>query len=189
MSISPVSTEKPKIHPQKMLMMLYLVSTVMIFAGMTSAVLVRRAEGNWHYFELPSIFFLSTFLILLSSLTMHWAWIAAKKEKFSQLNLALFITLLLGFGFAVSQFMGWSDLVAIKVFLVGNPSGSFVYVLTGLHLLHLVAALIFLMVTLYRAVTYRIHSGNLLGLELCMIFWHFLDLLWVYLFVFLQSNQ
>ena len=162
-----------------------MVSMTMLFAGLTSAIIVRHAEGNWLHYELPRIFYLSTAILVLSSFTMLWAMISAKKDNFQNIKTALILTLLLGLGFVFCQFKAWGSLVEQGVFLVGNPSGSFLYVLTGLHLAHLFGGLIVLSVVLYKAFKEQYNSQNKSGLELCSIYWHFLDVLWVYLFLFL----
>lgn len=186
-------TQEPKrtlsMHPKKFAMWLFMVSVVMIFAALTSAYIVRQAEGNWYEFELPSIFYTSTVVILLSSATMQWAMKAAKKDNFEQLKLAMIITSVLGSIFLVLQYLGWNDLVEISVHFVGNPSGSFVYVLTGLHGLHIVSAVIYLFVILVAAIQSKIHSKSLVRLEMCASYWHFLDALWLYLFIFMLLNR
>ncbi len=165
---------------------IFMVSIVMIFAALTSAYIVRQAEGDWDLFELPKIFLASTVVILASSASMHWAVLAAKRDQLETLKLALGITLLLGITFLIMQWYGWLELVNIKVFLVGNPSGSFVYIISGLHGLHIVGALIYVLVTMWAAYDYRIHSKNMTRLEMCAVFWHFLDGLWVYLYLFMN---
>ena len=116
---------------------------------------------------------------------MFWTMISAKKDNFQTIKTALILTFLLGLGFVFCQFKAWGSLVEQGVFLVGNPSGSFLYVLTGLHLAHLFGGLIVLSVVLYKAFKEQYNSQNKSGLELCSIYWHFLDVLWVYLFLFL----
>ena len=174
-----------KIPTFKILLWLAMVSMVMIFAGLTSGYIVRQADGNWQIFELPKIFYVSTIVMLLSSISMQWAFSAIKKDNLAQLRIGLMITLGLGLTFCFTQFMAWSNLVDNGVFFVGNPSGSFLYVLTGLHLFHLFGGMLFLMVLTTRSIQGKYHSGNYLPVELGTIFWHFLDGLWVYLFVFL----
>jgi cytochrome c oxidase subunit 3 len=165
---------------------IFMVSIVMIFAALTSAYIVRQAEGDWDLFELPKLFLASTIVILASSATMHWAVVSARRNQLETIKLALGITLLLGFAFLIMQWYGWLELVNIKVFLVGNPSGSFVYIISGLHGLHIVGALVYVLVVLWSAYQYRIHSKNMSRLEMCAVFWHFLDGLWVYLYLFLS---
>jgi cytochrome c oxidase subunit 3 len=162
-----------------------MVSMVMMFAGLTSGYIVRQAEGNWFVFELPSIFYLSTFFIIASSVSMQWAYSSVKKNNISNLRTGLIITLGLGLAFTFTQFTAWSELVRMDVFFIGNPSGSFLYVLTGLHLLHLAGGIIFLLVVTTGTIRNKYHSNNTLPIELCSIYRHFLDGLWVYLFVFL----
>jgi cytochrome c oxidase subunit 3 len=169
----------------KILLWLSMVSMVMIFAGLTSGYIVRQAESNWFVFELPVIFYFSTAFILLSSASMQWAYVAIKKNNKSQLITGLIITLGLGLAFVFTQFTAWSNLVDEGVFFTGNPSGSFLYVITALHLAHLFGGLIFLIVVTARSIQGRYHAQNKLPIELCTIFWHFLDGLWIYLFVFL----
>ena len=172
-------------HPKKFGMWLFLATVVMIFGSLTSAYIVRRAEGNWKVFELPSLFYWTTAIIVLSSITLHVSYLQARKNRLESLNQWLWLTGLLGLGFLVGQFWGWKQLVQASIYLVGNPSESFVYVLSGLHGLHVVSAVIFLMVVVRSASVGRIHPGNLAQMEMCMTYWHFLGGLWLYLFAFL----
>jgi cytochrome c oxidase subunit 3 len=159
----------------------------MLFAGLTSGYIVRQGEGNWKHFELPAAFMISSVIILLSSLSMHAAVLSAKKDDYQGVRRYLLITLGLGFAFVFSQFLGWNNLVSQGVYFVdkSSPSGSFFYVISGLHLAHLAFGLLGLMVTSFMAMRDRYHSGNLEGLKVCATYWHFLDGLWMYLFVFL----
>jgi cytochrome c oxidase subunit III len=181
--------EEPKrtlaMNPKKFAMWLFIGSVVMLFASLTSAYIVRQAEGNWLYFELPGILTISTIVILLSSVTMQWAYWSAKKDSLQLVKTLVLITTLLGVSFLVLQFYGWKDLVANQVYLVGNPSGSFLYVITGLHGLHIISAIVYLMIVLVSTFRFQVHSKNLLQMEMCTTYWHFLGGLWLYLFVFL----
>ncbi|GAB3895867.1 cytochrome c oxidase subunit 3 [Larkinella knui] len=177
--------ETLSMNPKKFIVWMFVVSIVMLFAAMTSAYLVRRAEGNWLEFKMPAIFMYSTVVLLISSVSMHWAYRAAKKDDFGVLRTAISITFAFGLAFLVMQFIGWKDLVAQNVYFVGNPSGSFMYVFTGLHAFHLVSGLIVLLYALRAAFQLKIHAKNLTQIEVCMTYWHFLDILWVYLFGFL----
>ncbi|UZR93684.1 cytochrome c oxidase subunit 3 [Chondrinema litorale] len=176
-------------NPKKFALWLFMVSVVMIFASLTSAYIVRQGEGNWYIFDLPNIFYISTVIIIASSVSMHWAYIEAKKDNFARLRIAAIVTAILGITFLVLQFYGWAQLVNINVYFVGNPSGSFVYVLTGLHGLHLISGVIVILYVLVQSLRYKIHSKNLLSIDLCATYWHFLDGLWIYLFVFLLLNR
>jgi cytochrome c oxidase subunit 3 len=182
--------EKQEIRNKTAKPMLYVAigSMVMLFGGLTSAYVVRHAEGNWLVFTMPQAFYFSTALMLLSSLTMNFALMAAKKNNFTQIKQALGATLVLGIGFMFCQFIGWSQLSAQKVFFAGkdsNASGSFFYVLTGLHLAHLLGGMLYLLAVNIKALKNKYTAQNYLSLQLCATYWHFLDGLWIYLFFFL----
>ncbi len=181
--------EEPKktlaMNPKKFAMWLFIGSVVMLFAALTSAYIVRQAEGNWLFFELPGLFTTSTIVILLSSAAMQWAYWSAKKDNLEMVKIMVTVTSILGLAFLVLQFEGWKELVANQVYLVGNPSGSFLYIITGLHGLHLISAIIFLLIVLVATYRYKVHSRNLTQMEMCTTYWHFLGGLWLYLFVFL----
>ena len=176
----------------KPLLWVGIVSIVMLFAGLTSAYVVRADNGNWLIFNLPDIFFISTAVIITSSLTLFLALKMAKKNNQRGMILGLLVTLILGITFTFTQFEGWRELTAKGVVFAGkysNASGSFLYVLTGLHLAHLAGGLISLLVTLVNGLRRKYSAENTLGLELCSIYWHFLDILWVVLFLFLVLNR
>lgn len=177
---------KPVIPTPKVVLWVSIAGMVMLFAGLTSAYIVRRAEGNWNVFEMPSLFYLSTFIILLSSVFMQWAVIASRNGQSSHIRIALISTLGMGLGFVFVQFLAWNVLVNQGIFLVGNPSGSFLYVISGLHVLHLVGAILYLMFVITKSIRDRITKENYLAVELCATYWHFLGGLWIYLFVFLS---
>lgn len=174
-------------NPKKFSMWLFLLSVVMIFASLTSGYIVRKSEGNWVDFELPPIFWLTTAILLLSSVTHHMAFLHAKKDNLTQVKGWMLLTAVLGLSFLVSQWYSWVYLVNINVYFSGNNvAGSFLYVLTGLHMLHVISAVIFVLVITWRTQQSKVHSKNLLGIELCATYWHFLDVLWIYLFAFLS---
>ncbi len=176
-------------HPKKFALWLFIVSVVMIFAAMTSAYIVRQSEGNWLEFDMPQMLWITSGIILLSSMTMHWAYYAAKRDQLTSLRVAMSLTVLLGIAFLVGQFESWKELVAMNVYFVGNPAGSFMYVFTGLHGVHLISGVIFLIVVLVNAFRYKVHAKNMDQMEMCATYWHFLDGLWLYLFLFLLLNH
>ncbi len=193
-----------KIHPHKAeikqaqrkaakpLLYVGIVSMVMLFAGLTSAYVVRADNGNWLVFNLPSITFISTALIVTSSLTMLWAQMSIKRNKFQSTSVALLLTFLLGIGFFYTQIEGWKQLTAQGIYFVGkysNASGSFLYLIALVHLFHMIGGLIALLVSLTKALLKKYSSSDFLGIELTAIYWHFLDLLWVYLFLFLYNYR
>jgi cytochrome c oxidase subunit 3 len=182
--------EEKAIRKKVSIPMLWLgmISMVMIFAALTSAYVVRQEKGDWLQFELPQLFYISTAILLFSSISMNWVLSSAKKNAYKNIKLAAIITLLLGVAFIICQFKAWSVLVDQKIFFAGkysNASGSFLYALTGLHLAHLFFGVIALIVVFIKASFEKYNSENFLGIKLCAIFWHFLDLLWIYLFLFL----
>jgi len=182
--------EQPiSMHPKKFALWLFIVSVVMVFAGLTSAYIVRQAEGNWLEFDLPSILYYSSGIIILSSITMHWAYTAAQNDDMKSLRIGMILTTVLGLAFVVTQWYSWVALVDKDVYFVGNPAGSFMYVFTGLHALHLISGVIFLIIVLISTLNYKVHSQNLARMEMCTTYWHFLGGLWIYLFMFLLLNH
>jgi cytochrome c oxidase subunit 3 len=181
--------ERPlSMNPKKFALWLFIATVIMIFGALTSAFIVRKADGNWLEFELPSILWSNTLVILLSSATMHWAYLSAKRDNLTNVKIAMTLTFVLGSMFVVGQYWAWQDLVRMGVYFGGNtsnPSGSFTYVLTGLHALHLVSGIIFIFFVFIASLQYKVHSKNLNRIEMCATYWHFLDFLWVYLFGFL----
>ena len=172
----------------KPLMWVGIVGMVMLFAGMTSAYIVRQAEGNWLYFDLPVTFYVSTAVIMISSMTMLLAQYAIKKDNTTLTTVMLLATLVLGFVFAMLQFQAWGELVDTGVFFAGresNASGSFLYVLTGLHLAHLAGGLFALIFTSVKSILKKYSAEDHVGIGVAATYWHFLDILWVYLLLFL----
>ncbi len=173
------------VHPHKFILWLFIVTIIMIFASMTSAFIVKQADGSWLDYELPSIFWFTTSVIITSSGLLQWAYFAAKQDQFNRVKVLVGLTTLLGLVFLAGQWLSWGQLVAMDVYFVGNPAGSFIYVLTGLHAFHLITGIVFLIIVLISAFRYRVHSKNLVHMEMCTTYWHFLGALWVYLLVFL----
>jgi len=172
----------------KPLLYIAMVSIVMLFAALTSAYIVRADNGNWLVFRLPDIAFISTAIIVTSSLTMFMAQQAIKKDNYRLTSIALFLTLALGVAFFFSQWEGWRLLTSQGIYFVGkysNASGSFLYLIALVHLAHMLGGLVALSVSLVKSLRKKYSSTNTLGIELTAIYWHFLDLLWVYLFLFL----
>ena len=173
----------------KQLLWIGIGSIVMFFGGLTSAYIVRKAEGNWLEFEMPIWFTLSTIAVIASSVSLWCAIHNIKKDK-SATNFLL-TTLIIGLIFTFSQFQGWKDLVAQGVYLTGegsNPSGSFIYVITLAHLCHLIGGILALSITTLKSKLNKYSKNNYLGIELISIYWHFIGLLWLYLFLFFSYS-
>lgn len=180
------------LHPLKFSLWLIIISIIMMFAAFTSAYIVRREEGNWLEFDLPNILLFNTVIIVLSSVAMQLSHNAAKKDNLGTLKIMLLITLGLGIAFLVGQWYGWADLVQNNIYFGGtgsNPSGSFLYVLTGVHGFHLITGLIFVLIVFLSSLKYKVHSKNMLRIQLCTVYWHFLGGLWLYLYIFLRINH
>ena len=173
------------VHPHKFALWLFIVSIIMIFASLTSAFIVKQGEGSWLDYSLPSMFWFTTSVIIVSSVLLQWGYFAAKRNQFTRLTTLLAATTVLGLVFLVGQWLSWGQLVDMEVYFVGNPAGSFIYVLTGLHAFHLISGIIFLIVVLISSIKHKVHSRNLVRMEMCTTYWHFLGALWVYLFLFL----
>lgn len=177
------------INPLKFALWLIIISICMMFAAFTSAYIVRQSEGNWMEFALPNGLIWNTLIIVLSSVSMQWAYNSAKKDNIGMLKAALFITFALGIAFLAGQWQVWAELVSNNVYFGGgtaNPSGSFLYVLTGVHGFHIVTALIYLLLVVTAAFRYKVHAKSMMQIGLCTTYWHFLGALWVYLFLFLN---
>jgi cytochrome c oxidase subunit III len=185
--IEEYKTEKEQyaMNPVKFMLWLFLVTVTMMFAGFTSAMVVRKGDGNWEYFDVPTMFTISTIVIALSSISMQWAYFAAKRNEVKQNRMALWITVSLGIIFIITQVLGYGKLIENNVFLTGNPSGSFFYIISGVHALHIIGGIIFLLFTLLSSYQYKVHSKNLLRINLCTTYWHFIGGLWIYLFIIL----
>jgi cytochrome c oxidase subunit 3 len=176
-------------HPKKFALWLFMVTVVMVFAGLTSAYIVRQSEGNWLEYDLPGIFWVTSGIAVLSSLTLQWAYYSARKDNFVNLKIGMTLTVLLGIAFLVGQWYSWVAMVDREVFFVGNPSGSFLYVFTGLHAAHLISGVIFLIIVLISTFRLKVHSRDMTAMEMATTYWHFLGGLWLYLFMFLLLNH
>lgn len=197
------------VQPKKFALWIMIVAMVMFFAAFTSAYIVRRAEGNWDDFPLPMQFFYSIVVAVLSSITMQWAYIAAKKDELSQIKIALSITLVLGIAFCVLQVMGGIEMTNNGFRITGinnptqeyiiqngvnyvgsqNPSSSFVYAIAGTHVLHVFGGIVFLLIMVVNSFKLNIHKKNLLKISMCTTYWHFVGILWIYLYLFLFLNR
>ena len=179
-----------RVNPKKFSLWLLLLGILMLFSGLTSAYIVRKGDGNWFDFEIPSIFLYSTIIVLLSSITMIWAYRAAKKDDIKGIKLGLSATIILGTAFIISQYMGWLVLSDQGLHIV-NPkygdkvSASFLIAIASIHLVHILAGIIYLAVMLINSFRYKIHKKNTLQISMCNTYWHFVGFLWVYLYMFL----
>jgi len=189
MDLTQGTTDQKIERAKKMMLWFGMASMIMMFAGLTSAYVVSKNRPDWGAnFQLPDAMFWSTLVIVLSSITLILAKKSISENKGTTATAFLMATLLLGITFMVLQFEGFSEIIEAGYYFTGSESNittSFIYVVVLAHLAHLVAGLIVLLVVIYNHFKQRYHSGQMLGIELGSMFWHFLDILWVYLFLFL----
>ena len=173
---------------RKMMLWFGMISLGMSFAGLTSAYVVSKERPDWLTdFEIPPAFYTSLIVILLSSITFHFAKKHILNDSNSKGMSLLIVTFLLGVAFAVLQFLGFSQIIANGYFFTGSESTittSFIYLVVLLHLTHIFAALISVLVVIYNHYKQKYTEGNTVGLEIAVTFWHFVDILWIYLFLF-----
>jgi cytochrome c oxidase subunit III len=214
-----------RVSTRKFMLWLGIVSIIMLFGGLTSAYIVRQGEGRWVNFELPGLFIVSTIVIVLCSITLHWAIKSVRKNNLRSMKLALVLSAVFGFGFVLFQYLSYKQLVEGGIYLVGkvkninmdyeyisadttnpriqklfvdnpdlkyenaadvaNVSGSFLYAIAGLHVVHVLSGIIALSVVLWRAFRKKYSATSYEGISLCATYWHFLDGLWIYLYLFL----
>ena len=182
-----------KMHPKKFSLVLLIVGMTMLFLGLTSAFIVREAEGNWLHFALPPQFIASTIAVVISSISMYFALHSAKKDNLKSVSLSLGVTLLAGLSFVYFQYQGFNDMGSRGIFFSpangsegGLVSGSFVIMFIALHLLHLVGGIVFVAVVFIKSLLFQVHRKNTLSISLCNTYWHFVGVLWIYLYLFLN---
>jgi cytochrome c oxidase subunit 3 len=182
-------TQELKLQRAKKMMLWFgIISLSMSFAGLTSAYVVSKERPDWLTdFEIPQAFYLSLVIIILSSITVHLAKMSITKEQQSKGMLFLVLTLLLGITFVVLQFVGFGQIIENGYYFTGSESSittSFLYLVVLMHLAHIAAGLICLLIVIYNHSKQKYKNGKTLGIELAATFWHFVDILWIYLFLF-----
>lgn len=181
-----------ELKAKKFALWLFIIASFMIFASLSSGFIVYTASGMDKGLKtiLPNAFITSTVLIVISSVTMHLALLAAKRADYAKQRIYLLSTVLLGVGFFFSQFQAWQVLIEQGVYFVNyNASQSFIYVFTGFHLAHIIAGVLVLLIVLLHKLGKLPKARNIFRMELASLFWHFLDILWIYIYVFLLLNQ
>ncbi|RRN77969.1 heme-copper oxidase subunit III [Pseudoxanthomonas sp. SGD-10] len=184
------NTDRYNLQPKKFIAWLFIISSCIFFAGLTSGFIVYSGTGKTLNVQLPKVFGYSTLVILLSSVTLHWAYASTKKMKFGAQRLGLWLTFFLGILFIAMQVYGWYVWTGLGVFFTNsNATISFVYAFTFLHIIHILAGLIVIITALVGSYRKLPHVINKFRMEITSIFWHFVDILWIYLYVFLLLNQ
>ena len=176
---------KERIHPHKFALWLGIGSILMMFAGLTSGYILKRNMANWQSFELPPAFWISTIAVALSSFTLWKSLDFFKARKMSSHRTMILATVVLGSLFVVLQIVGFGQLVAGGNPLSRTNSVDFLYVIVGLHGLHVIAGIVILIVMLLKAFSKKIKTYTAVPMELTSTYWHFVGILWVYLLIFL----
>lgn len=182
-------TETHKVKRAKKMMLWFgIISLSMSFAGLTSAYVVSKERPDWLTdFAVPEAFYISLVLIVVSSITIHLAKKFIQKEKWAAGMVLLWLTFVLGCAFVVFQIVGFDQIIAAGYYFTGSESTittSFLYLVVLLHIAHVAAGLIALLTVIYSHFRKKYSHGNTLGVELATTFWHFVDILWIYLFLF-----
>lgn len=186
-------------HPYKVILYLSMASMLMFFAITTSALLVKKGDiVSWEAFKLPTIFYLSTIVLFASSFSMHYAKNLYRDLKFSLSRTLMLVSVLLSLVFLFTQYLGFQSLEALGKPLAGNASGSFIYVIVMAHAVHIIGGVVFSLIILVKALKNRsdkefefsnkLNPKRLLALELLTTYWHFIDFIWIYLFIFFYLN-
>ena len=184
MDIVSNQQQQQKIHPHKFTMWVAIGSIIMMFAGLTSAFIVKSNQVGWKPLVMPKIFWVSTAALILSSITIQMALRSFKQREMSKYRLLTGITLVLGIVFVLLQWEGFQQLWAQNIRFKGSGAGQFLYVIFGLHAVHVIAGVIALMVIFIKAFTGRIKLYSSVPFEVMKTYWHFVDLLWIYLLIF-----
>src|SRR5664279_1331446 len=181
--------QNKKIHPHKFTLWVGIGSIVMMFAGLTSAYIVKRERPGWTSYVTPIAFYYSTTVMLISSLTIFLAGKSFRERRMVNYKKLLAATAILGLVFMLLQWLGFRHLWVTGTTLHGSGAGQFLYIIAGLHALHVFGGIIALFTLWLRARNTRIRSYNAVPVDVVSTYWHFVDLLWIYLFIFFLTVQ
>ena len=177
--------QRKKIHPHKFTLWIGIGSILMMFAGLTSAYIVKRNQANWRTFELPLAFWYSTAAIVLSSITLFLAGRSFKEREMAKYRKFVTVTIILGVLFIVLQAIGFNQLVKQGVGLGKTVSVDFLWVIVLLHAAHVIGGIIALLVLFVKAFSVKTRNYSTVPVEVTSTYWHFVDILWIYLLIFL----
>ncbi len=192
-------TRSMAFHPYNIFLMLTLAGIIMLFLALSISFIYSRVEGNIPVIKLPPIFLFNTLILLGSSATLIWAKRCYLKDETENYQKALIYTIVLTLVFMIAQFIGWQQLFADNIFINSNNGAAYLYLISGLHFAHVIAGLPFLVLFLWTArkrmqepvsvLVYFSDPEKKLKLRLLTVYWHFLDILWIYLVLFLWINS
>ncbi len=180
-----VSTQQQnRIHPHKFALWVAIASIVMMFAGLTSAYIVKSGQPGWENVQTPKVFWFSTAVLIVSSITLQSSLVAFKRRSMAQFRLLLIATLLLGVAFVILQWIGFSWLWKHGVNFEGSGAGQFLYVIFGLHALHVLGGVVALAIIIIKQYFGQTKNYSSVPYEVMSTYWHFVDVLWLYLLIF-----
>jgi cytochrome c oxidase subunit 3 len=174
-----------KIHPHKFILWVGIGSIIMMFAGLTSAYIVKRNQAGWVGYELPQAFWYSTALIIASSITLQLSSKSFKERAMAKYRKLMALTLVLGVLFVLTQIIGFSSFWKAGMTLQANVSFSFLYVIVGLHAIHVIGGMVALVIMSLKAFSKKSRSYSIVPVDIMCTYWHFVDILWIYLLIFL----
>ncbi len=183
--IAVMKEQKTKLHPLKFTLWVGLASIIMMFAGLSSAYIVKRNQANWLTFDIPLIFWYSTAVIVLSSVTIWLCQKAFINREMRNYKSWLAVTTLLGMAFVLLQYMGFKQLWASGITLTRNVSFSFLYIIVGLHSVHVMGGVVALIIMYLKSLSIKRKNYSPVSIDLMSTYWHFVDFLWLYLLIFL----
>lgn len=184
-----------KLHPHKLFLYLAILGSSLIFIFMITAYTTSKPDAShFENFTFPKAFIVSTFILMLSSFTISKVTQLYTEDNLKQLRNHLGFTFILGLGFTLSQYMGWKQLDNAGIYFTGDASGAYLYVISGLHLVHLMAGLIFVGYLFFQSIQICkdpiksllmvTNPYDKLKLEMVTTYWHYMDFLWVVLFFY-----
>lgn len=179
-----VSEQQNRMHPHKFALWVAIGSIIMMFAGLTSAYIVKSSQANWETVETPKAFWLSTLAIILSSVTIQVSLRSFKQREMQKSRMWLVVTTVLGIAFVWLQWEGFQYLWQSGVRFQGASAGQFLYIIAGLHALHVLGGIIALLVNVIKAYFGKTKNYSSVPLEIVSTYWHFVDILWLYLLLF-----
>ncbi|HEX3023804.1 MAG TPA: cytochrome c oxidase subunit 3 [Chitinophagaceae bacterium] len=179
--------ETKRIHSHKFFLWAAMGSICMMFAAFTSAYIVKRNQSQWLDFDLPKVFWYSTVIIILSSIAVQLSLKKIKANDINKFKLLIAATAFSGVVFCVLQFVGFKQLNDSGIQLFGpgsNAAASFLGVIVGFHVLHVLAGVIAILIIFFRSLNGKKNNINVVTIEMMSTYWHFVDVLWIYLFIF-----
>ena len=187
MTTTVTNTSTQRIHPHKFMMWVALGAIMMMFAGLTSAYIVKKNQSNWLHFDLPPQFYYATAVIVLSCITMYLTAAGLKAGKLLRYKTMLSITVVLGIVFMWMQYLGFKNLQANNIAMVGprsNSAASFLFVITFLHMMHVLGGVLALIFFWIKSLKKASTNSSLLSVEVLGTYWYFVGILWIYLYLF-----